>query len=118
MMLGGMVGAGIHAARQGRKTTEANEAAEVKLASRMGIVVTPKRLLLFKGGGQLTLKAQELLSDIPIADVDSIEIGKGVATRPITMVVRGESYTVETPRAQPADSLPQALEQARGMSRV
>jgi hypothetical protein len=121
MMLGGAVGAGIHAVRQGRKAGEAGAAADepaVRLASRMGVVVTPKRLLVFKGGGQLTMKATELLSDIPIGDVDAIEIGKGVATKPITLVVRGESFTMEAPRAQPVDELPKALEQARGMSRV
>jgi hypothetical protein len=117
MMLGGAVGAGIHAARQGRKDAEGADAA-VRMAGRMGVVVTQRRLLIFKGGGQLTMKAKELLSAIPIADVESIEIGKGVATKPITLVVRGESFTLEAPRAQPVDDLPKALEQARGTSRV
>jgi hypothetical protein len=117
MMLGGVVGVGIHAARQGKRDA-ANADAEVRLAGRVGIVVTPNRLLLFKGGGQLTMKAKELLSEVPIADVDRIEIGKGMATKPITLVIRGESYTLEAPRAQPSEDLPKALEQARGMSRV
>ena len=117
MMLGGVVGAGIHAARQGKRDA-ANAHAEVRLAGRMGIVVTPTRLLLFKGGGSLTTKAKELLTEVPIADVDRIEVGKGMATKPITLVIRGESYTMEAPRAQPSEDLPKALEQARATSRV
>jgi hypothetical protein len=118
MMLGGVVGQGIHAARQGRKGDEGGDEAAIKMAGRMGVVITSRRLLVFKGGGQLTTKAKELLAAVPIADVDSIDIGKGTVTKPITVVVRGESYVLEAPRAQPSDDLPKALEQARGMATV
>ena len=111
MMLGGALGAGIHHMRQ-RKNGASDEAA-VKLAGRMGVVITDRRLLVFKAGGQLTSKAKELITAVPIADVEAIEVGKGMATKPITIVVSGVSYVLEAPRAQPSDDLPKALDQAR-----
>jgi Bacterial PH domain len=118
LILGGALGAGIHAARQARRDGQQEEDSAVKLAGRMGVVVTSRRLLLFKAGGQLTMKAKELITAVPVDQVDAIEVGKGMATKPISIVVGGETYTFEAPRAQPSDELPNALEQARGMSRV
>jgi hypothetical protein len=117
MMLGGVLGQGIHQARQARRDDKGEDAA-VKLAGRMGVVVTNKRLLLFKGGGQITTKAKELLTAVPIGEVESIEVGKGTVTKPITITVGGQAHVFEAPRAQPSDDLPRALEQARGTATV
>ena len=116
MILGGVAGQAIHAARQ-RRQGDAEDAA-VHLSGRMGVVVTNRRLLIFKGGGQITTKAKELLTAVPVAEVESIEVGKGMATKPITITVGGHAYVLEAPRAQPSDELPRALEQARGMAAV
>ena len=116
MMLGGVAGQAIHQARQRRQGDEPEAA--VKLSGRMGVVVTDRRLLIFKGGGQLTTKAKELLTAVPIDEVQAIEVGKGTVTKPITITVGGESYVLEAPRAQPSDDLPRALEQARGKTAV
>jgi hypothetical protein len=74
--------------------------------------------MIFKAGGAVTVKAQELISDVPIADVDSIEIGKAGLTKPITITVRGASFAIETPKASPAADLPKALARAKEMAAV
>ena len=65
----------------------------------MGLAITSQRLLVFKAGGAMTLSAKELLSAVPLADVDSVEVGKGMLTKPITLTVRGEPFQVEAPKA-------------------
>jgi hypothetical protein len=90
----------------------------VELSSKMALAITPGRLLIFKAGGAVTVKAKELLSDIPIAEVDSIEVGKGALTKPLTLTVRGESFRVEAPKAANTNKLVSAFEQARATSAV
>jgi hypothetical protein len=90
----------------------------VELSSKMALAITPRRLLIFKAGGAVTVKAKELLSDIPIAEVDSLEVGKGALTKPLTLSVRGESFLVEAPKAANTDKLVSAFDQARASSAV
>jgi hypothetical protein len=119
MMAGGVVGAMAVGSSRDRKARRAEGDAgtdEVRLSSKMGIGVTTRRLLLFKAGGSVTLSAKELLSAVPIADVDSIEVGKGVVTKPITLTVRGEAFEVEAPRAANTDKLIEAFTQAKASS--
>jgi hypothetical protein len=85
----------------------------VKLASKMGIAITPRRLLIFKAGGAITVKAKELLTDVPISDVDSVEVGKGKASKPVTFTVRGESFQVEAPKISKTDDLVAAFQKAK-----
>jgi hypothetical protein len=84
----------------------------------MALAVTPRRLLIFKAGGAVTVKAKELLSAIPIAEVDSIVVGKGALTKPVTLTVRGEPFQVEAPKAGNTDKLVSAFEQAKAGSAV
>jgi hypothetical protein len=115
-LAGGVFGAMAVAARRDRKAREAEEAGEapeIKTSSKMGIGITTRRLLLFRAGGSMTLSAKELLSEVPIGDVESIEVGKGVVTKPITLTVRGETFQVEAPRAANTDKLLAAFTQAK-----
>jgi hypothetical protein len=115
-LAGGVVGAMAVAARRDRKSAQAAADAPegaVQMSSKMGIGVTTRRLLLFKAGGAMTLSAKELLSAVPIAEVDSIEAGKGVMTKPISLTIRGESFQVEAPRAANTDNLVAAFAQAK-----
>jgi len=114
---GGVVGAMAVAARRDRKSASAAADAPddaVQLSSKMGIGITTRRLLIFKAGGAVTLSAKELLTAVPIADVDSIEVSKGVVTKPIVLTIRGEPFQVEAPRAANTDKLVSAFQQAKG----
>jgi hypothetical protein len=82
----------------------------------MGLAITTRRLMVFKAGGSMTLSAKELLTAIPISDVSSIEIGKGVVTKPVTITVRGEAFHVEAPRAANTDKLLEAFASAKSSS--
>ena len=113
---GGAVGAAVIGGRRDRKSqaeAEAGNGGGIQLSSKMGLAITPRRLLLFKAGGAMTLKATELLTAVPIADVDSVEVGKGALTKPVIITVRGESFQVEAPKAANTDRLVEAFTKAK-----
>ena len=118
LAMGGAAGQAIAGSRRDRKAAEEGDGGEVKLANKMGIGVTSQRLLIFKAGGAMTLKAQELLTAVPVADVDGMEVGKGAMSKPITITVRGESFEVEAPKASNPQKLVDALERAKGAQPV
>ena len=64
-------------------------------------------------GGAMTLSAKELLSEVPIAEVDSLEVGKGTIGKPVTITIRGESLEVVLPKASSTDKLVDAFQQAK-----
>ena len=111
---GGAVGAAVVGARRDRKEAAAAEDGGVALSSKMGIAITRRRLLIFKAGGAVTLSAKELLTEVPIEEVDSLEVGKGALTKPLTFTVRGESFSVEAPKATNTDKIVSAFEEAKG----
>ena len=118
LAMGGAAGQAIAGSRRDRKAADEGEGGDVKLANKMGIGVTSQRLLIFKAGGAMTLKAQELLTAVPVADVDSMAVGKGTMSKPVTITVRGESFEVEAPKASNPQKLVEALERAKGAAPV
>jgi hypothetical protein len=118
-LAGGAIGQVAVGAYRNRKSQDAGASeGGIELASKMGIAVTSSRLLLFKAGGAVTVKAQELLTELPIAEVESMSVGKGALTKPITIAARGESFTVEAPKASNPDKLIKAYEQAKAGARA
>jgi hypothetical protein len=113
-LAGGVFTAMAVASSRDRKAAAEGGEAEIKLSSKMGLAITTRRLMLFKAGGSMTLSAKELLTEVPIGDVDSIDIGKGVVTKPVTITVRGEAFQIEAPRAANTDSVLSAFAQAKG----
>lgn len=117
LVAGGAIGQAAAGARRDRKARDGAADGEpdggVALASKMGLAITPRRLLVFKAGGAMTLSAKELLSDFPIADVESVTVGKAALSKPVTIVVRGEAFQVEAPKAMSVDKFVQAYEQAK-----
>jgi hypothetical protein len=116
---GGIAGAAVVGAMRDRQDSARGAAddssdVDVKLSSKMGLAITSQRLLVFKAGGAVTLKAKELLTQVPIGEVDSIEVGKGAITKPLTLTIRGERFQVEAPKASNPNKLVSALQQAKG----
>jgi hypothetical protein len=111
---GGAIGAAAMGALRDRKAKEEPSTGPIELSSKMGLAITSQRLLVFKAGGAMTLSAKEMLSAVPIADVESVEIGKGMMTKPITLTVRGEQFQVEAPKASNTKEFVAAYERARG----
>lgn len=96
-----------HAMQQGAGAAAGSAGVEVE--RRMVLAVTDRRFLVFKAGGAFTVKAQELIGAVPLADVDGIDIAEHKLTKVVTLRIRGAAIEVETARAQPAEQLPAAL---------
>jgi len=111
---GGAIGAAAVGALRDRKGKAEPAAGPIELAAKMGLAITSRRLLVFKAGGAMTLSAKEMLSAVALGDVDAIEVGKGVLTKPVTLTVRGESFQVEAPKAANTKEFVAAYERAKG----
>ena len=92
---------------------EAASGDEIKLSSEMGLAVTSRRFLIFMAKGMFGQKAKKVLADVPIRDVQSIQVGKGIPAKPITLTIRNQQFEMEAATATNTDKLVAALEAAR-----
>jgi hypothetical protein len=116
LLAGGAIGATAIGAMRDRKGKAEGGGGAIELSSKMGLAITSRRLLVFKAGGAVTLSAKEMLSGVPLADVDSVDVGKGVLTKPVTLTVSGESFQVEAPKAANTKEFVAAFERAKAGS--
>ena len=111
MLLGGKQQAASHAGA---------EDAGVKLASPMAVVITDRRLLTLELGAVVGMGAggavKELLSSVPIADVDSIELKRLLVGKVIKLRISGSEIKLEVNGAADAKGLVEALERARALA--
>jgi hypothetical protein len=80
---------------------------------QMGVVVTSRRFLTFRVRGVLVDTARELLTDLPLADVDSITVASRLAGFEATLTVRGVAYRFLTPHISHTRALAEKVAQAR-----
>jgi hypothetical protein len=105
--------------KAGKQMAAAAEAGLV-VKNPMGVVVTDRRLMTlsistpwgFGMGGNV----KELLSAIPIADVDDIEVKRLGVGKKITITVRGTEFKLEAGAGADAQGLAEALRQTRGLA--
>ena len=64
-------------------------------------------------GGELGHRKQELVSAVPLSDVDSIEVKRLAVGRTVTVTVRGVPFKLEVGTGANAKGVAQALEQAK-----
>lgn len=83
----------------------AAEAAGVRLAHRMIVALTSRRLIVFRSGGAFKPNVAELLTEIPVVDIDAIDVHAGKLSKTVTVTTQGLRFQIETARAQPAESL-------------
>ena len=86
----------------GRKATQQRQAAKdagLQLASPMALALTDKRLLVLRISPPIALgkggDVKELVSEAPLADVDSIDVKRLLAGKVVTVTVRGTSFKLE-----------------------
>src|SRR4051812_22538778 len=83
----------------GRSSAAAKES-EVKVDNPMALVLTEQRLLTLKIGMPIGLgiggKVKELLTAIPLSEVDSIAVKKIALRQNVTVTVRGVEIPLET----------------------
>jgi hypothetical protein len=111
---------GIGQALGGRKQQQARGGAEdagIKLASPGAIVLTQKRLLTVQTGEALGLGVgggiKEVLSAVPVSDVDSIKVKRLLLGYVVTLTVQGSEFKLEANAAAGAKPLAEAFERAK-----
>jgi hypothetical protein len=83
----------------------------------MALAVTPRRLLSLKVtapvGLGIGMKVQELVSAVPISEVDSIEVKRLAVGKTVTVTVRGVPFVLEVGAGANANGVAEALERAK-----
>jgi hypothetical protein len=101
-------------AAQQRGANAAAEQAGLRLAAPMAVALTARRLLTLRIGAPIGLgiggQVKDLLSAVPIEDVDSIEVKRLLLGKRITLSVRGASIKLEANAAAGANRLVDAFE--------
>jgi hypothetical protein len=85
--------------RQRQQATDAAGQAGMRLEAPMALALTPKRLLALAISNPVGMgvsgKVKDVLSSVPIEEVDSIEVKRLLAGSRITLTVRGTSMKLE-----------------------
>lgn len=101
-----------------RAAHEAAAGAELVLATPCAIVLTRSRLLTVKIGAPIGMglggKVKELLSAVPVDEVDGIDVKKVALRQNITLRVRGQSVELEANAAANATEMASALQALKG----
>jgi len=88
------------------------------LASPCAVVLTSTRLLTARIGAPIGLglggKFKEILSAVPVNEVDGIEVKKIALRQNITLHVRGEAISLEANAAARANDMASTLVSLRG----
>ena len=111
MAIGGIAGAVI-SGKGGKETQESSKRTGIDVPRWAALAVTRQRLLILKMNAMGT-KADGIVSEIPIADVESITVSKSLLRRQVTLNARGGTFAFEAHKAAPVESLSDALAQAR-----
>ena len=115
-----MAGSMVLGSSQQSKVRAAAEQAGVELASPMAVAITQRRLLTLELGSTVGFGAggavKKLLSSVPIAEVDSIELKRLALGKVVKLKIRGSEIKLETNAMADAKGLVEALERARGVA--
>ena len=102
--------------QQQKAETGAAEAG-IRLASPGGLVLTNKRLLTVQTGEALGMgvggSVKEVLSAVPITDVDSIKVRRLLLGYVVTLTVRGSELKLEANASAGAKPMAKELERAK-----
>ena len=105
---------------QVRQAGEAAASVGFQLASPMALAITQRRLLSLAMGAQVGMGigggVTELLSAVPLREVDSIKIKKLLIGKVIELGVRGSTFKLEVGAGANAKGVAEAFERSRGSS--
>jgi len=103
--------------RQQQKAQEGAGEGGIRLASPGALVLTQRRLLTVQTGEALGMgvggSVKEVLSAVPITDVDSIKVKRLLLGYVVTLKVRGSEFKLEANAAAGAKPMAEALERAK-----
>ena len=104
--------------RERRGAEEAAAAAELVLSTPCALVLTNMRLLSVKIGAPIGLglggKVKEVLSAVPLSDVDGVDVKKIALRQNITLRTRGQMIELEANAAASASELADRLATLKG----
>ncbi|MEX2197082.1 MAG: hypothetical protein WD844_17555 [Thermoleophilaceae bacterium] len=114
--LAGVIGGAIGGKKQ-QNNVDAAEESGFGLASPMALVVTSRRLLSLKVtapvGLGIGMKVQELVSAVPIGEVDSIEVKRLGVGKAVTVTIRGVPFVLEVGAGANVKGVADAFESAK-----
>ncbi len=103
--------------RQQKRATDAADQAGMRLEAPMALALTSKRLLALSISNPVGMgvsgKVKEVLSSVPIEDVDSIEVKRLLVGSRITLTVRGASMKLEAGGGARAKPLAEAFDRLK-----
>lgn len=109
-------GLGIGDKQQGRAADAADQAG-MRLEAPMALALTSKRLLALAINNPVGMgvsgKVKDVLSAVPIGEVDSIEVKRLLVGSRITLTVRGVSMKLEAGRGARAKPLAEAFDRLK-----
>jgi hypothetical protein len=112
----GLVGGAIGGKKQ-QQQVGAAEAAGFEITSPMALAVTDRRLLSLKIAAPIGLgiggKVKELVSAVPVGEVDSIEVKRLAVGKTVTVTVRGVPFVLEVGAGANAGGVAEAFERAK-----
>ena len=112
-----VAGSGLVGGKQQQNARKAAAGAGFELASPMALAVTSKRLVVFKIGSPIGLgiggKVKELVSSVPLADVDAITVKRLPAGQVVTVQVGENEVKLEANAMAGGKGLAEAFEQAK-----
>ena len=104
--------------RERRAAEGAAEAAEIVLSTPCALVLSSTRLLTVKIGAPIGLglggKVKEVLSAVPLAEVDGVEVKKIGLRQNITLRARGQTIELEANAAASGSELADRLASLKG----
>jgi len=111
-VIGGLIGG-----KKQQKNVEAAQQSGFELASPMALAVTQGRLLSLKVtapvGMGIGMKVQDLVSAVPVGEVDSIDVKRLAVGKTVTVTVRGVPFVLEVGAGADAKGVAEALERAK-----
>jgi len=114
--LAGAIGGAIGYKKQ-QENVAAAEEVRFELANPMALAITQRRLLSIGVtapiGAGIAMKVQELVSAVPLSEVDSIAVKRLAVGKTVTVTVRGVPFKLEVGAGANAKGVAEALEQAK-----
>ena len=111
MAIGGIAGSMI-AGKGGKETHESSQRTGIEVPRWAALAVTAQRVLILKMNAMGT-KADGIVSEVPIAEVESIDVSKSMLRRQVTLNARGGTFHFEAHKSSPVEKLSEALAAAR-----
>ena len=117
---GGAIAGAIGGAIGGKKQQANVEAAQqtgFELASPMALAVTQQRLLSISIAAPIGLgmggKVKELVSAVPVSEVDSVEVKRLAVGKTITVTIHGTPFVLEVGAGANANGVAEAFDKAK-----